>query len=83
MRMAGPDQPQIMGVAIERSVVHELEASGRLPALQMIRKFERAVLYQLRIETAVGGEIDIFDEDAVHGRLDFGAGPVDTEMHDV
>ena len=33
--------------------------------------------------SAVGGEIDVFDEDAVHGRLDFGAGPVRAELHHI
>ena len=42
------------------------ETQNLMPASQRFRELERSVLDQLRIEPAVGSEVDIFEKDAEH-----------------
>ena len=35
------------------------------------REFEGAVFNEFGIEPAIGSEVDVFKENAIHGRLDF------------
>ena len=72
-----------MRIAFERAIVPELEPSGRAPSLQMVGELERAVLHKLCVKSAVRGEVDVFYEDTVHGRLDRCQGSVHTELHNI
>ena len=82
VRMTRIIKSYIMRIALERSVVHDLEATSHIPSLKtVVRKLERAVLYKLRIKSSVSGKVDILNEDSVHGRLDFSARLVDTDLH--
>ena len=67
--MAGIVEHHVMRTTLEGSVVLHFKLAESLPAHKSIRKFERAVLHQLAVQSAVGSIIDIFEEDAVHGRL--------------
>jgi hypothetical protein len=75
-------EPDIVRVTLKRTVLPNLHAAESLPALQRIREFERAVLDQLRIQASVRSEVDVFEEDAVHRRLNRRArlGKVDVEF---
>ena len=77
--VAGRGQAYVMGIAVERPVVAELHTSEGFPAHEVLRKLEGAVLYLLGIEAAVGAEIDVFEEKAVHGGLNGSAGFVGLE----
>ena len=67
-------EPDIVRVALKWTVVADFHLAETLPSLQGVRELERTVLDQLRIEAAVRCEIDVFEENAVHGRLDVGSG---------
>ena len=45
--------------------------SEGVPSHQSLWKFEGTVFYQLCIETAICTKVDVLEEDAIHGRLDF------------
>ena len=72
-------QAYVMGIAVERPVVAKLHTSEGFPAHEVLRKLEGTVLYLLGIEAAVGAEIDVFEEKAVHGGLNGSAGFVGLE----
>ncbi len=57
-------------IGAHREVTLGVGAGRLLPAHERFRELERAVLDLLRIEAAVGGEVDVLEEDAVHGRGD-------------
>ena len=44
------------------------------PAHHRVRELEAAIFHQLRVEAAVGAKIDVLEEYAPHGRIDFRAG---------
>jgi hypothetical protein len=44
------------------------------PTHERIGKFKRSILDEFSIQNAIGAEIDIFEENAPHGRIDPGAG---------
>ena len=67
--MAGIVEHHVMRTTLEGSVVLHFKLAESLPAHKSIRKFERAVLHQLAVQSAVSSIIDVFEEDAVHGRL--------------
>jgi len=56
-------------LGLERAYLH--------PAHQGAGEFESAVFHQLRVETAVGAEIDILEKNAPHGGVDPGARVID------
>ena len=58
----------VMGIAVEGRIVGlDARFSRHLPSHRGIGKFERTVLYKLGIQTAVGTEVDILEEDSIHG----------------
>ena len=68
--MSGRGEDHIVRIALEGGIfLADGNASEGLPPHQRLRKLERAVLYKLGIETAVGSEVDVFEEDAVHRGL--------------
>ena len=70
-RMAGIAKAHIMRVPVERTALREdFHLAESLPPLQRIVVFEGTVADLFRIQAAVGGEIDVFQKDAVHRRLD-------------
>ena len=62
----------IMRITLEWTIVTNFNLAEGLPAHQGLGKFERTVLDHFGIEAAVGSIVDVFEEDAVHGVLDFG-----------
>ena len=44
------------------------------PAHEGIGKFERAILNQFRVQSAVPAKVDILEKNSPHGRIDFGTG---------
>ena len=62
----------IMRIAVEgRFYVAEGYISKCIPSHQALWEFEGTVLYHLCIESTIGTEVDILEEDTIHGRLDF------------
>ena len=60
-----------MRIPVKGAALREdLHLAEGLPPLQGIVVFEGTVADLLRIQAAVRGEIDVFQEDAVHRRLD-------------
>ena len=57
--------------------------SKRHPTYKWLRKFKRTVLHQFGIQTSVGTKIDIFKEDAIHGRLYLGCRFRNVNSHDM
>jgi len=69
--MAGIGKCHIVRVAVEGGVgVVEGHLAEGVPAHQSLRELERAVLDELGIEASVGSEVDVLEEDAIHGGLD-------------
>ena len=65
----------IVGIAVEGAVVLYLHLAKGLPAHEVVGgELKRAVLHQLSVETAVGSEVDILEEDSIHGGLHHGSG---------
>ena len=63
-----------MRILIERAVVLQRDVAKHLPTHVMVGgKFKRTVFDEFGIQTAVGSEVDVFEEHAVHGRLDVGS----------
>ena len=61
----------VMGIPFKGAVVLYRHLSESLPSLKMVVWiFKRTVLDQLRIEAAIGREVDVLEEYAVLGRLD-------------
>ena len=82
MGMSGIDEAHVVRIAVEGAVVPDLDPSESLPTLQgILGELEGAVLDEFGIQAAVGSEIDVLKEDAVHGRLDRGSrfGQVDVD----
>ena len=68
----GTLESYIMRVAVE-GWLHVVEGyvTECIPSHQALWKLERTVFHHLCIETAIGTEVDILEEDTIHGRLDF------------
>ena len=62
-------QAHVVRIAVEGAVVPHLEVAVGTPAHQPLRELERTVLHHLGVEAAVGGIVDVLEEDAVHGGL--------------
>ena len=63
-------QCYIMRIAIKGGLfVLHLHITKDIPAHQSVGKLKRTVFYHLGIQSAVGSEVDIFKENAVHRRL--------------
>ena len=80
--VVGDAQLHIMRTACKGTVVLHVDTSEGLPAHQVLRKFERTVLDELAIESAVGSVVDVFKEDAVHGRLNGCSQFLGVDVHD-
>jgi len=78
--VAGGAEQYIPRVALKGAVVLQFKASESLPAHEVLGKLERAVLHQLAIEAAVGGVVDVLEEDAIHGRLYGGTRPAGVDV---
>ena len=61
---------QIVRIVREWTIVHHFHISDDVPSCKRIIELERAVLYQLRIQTSVSSEVDVFVEEAEHCLLD-------------
>ncbi len=60
-------------VLVERAVFLQRDVAEDFPAHVVVGgKLKRAVLDEFGIQAAVGPEVDVFEERAVHGRLDVG-----------
>ena len=60
----------IVRVAVEsRLYAAYRNIAPHVPAHEAVREFERAVFYHLCIKSAIGSEVDVFEEYAIHGRL--------------
>jgi hypothetical protein len=53
------------------------------PAVQRLRELERTVLDALGVEAAIGGEVDVLEEHAIHRRRDRWTGTREVERHDI
>ena len=69
--MAREVEAGIVWIAVEGAVVANLDIACRIPSHPGILKFERAVLDHFGIEAAIGSEVDVLKEDAVHRGLDY------------
>ena len=67
VQMSVVEESHIVRVALVcGTLVHHLHAAERLPSHQSVGEFERTVLHQVGIKSAVGTEVDVLEEDAVH-----------------
>ena len=72
VRMSRVGQTYVVRVPVERTVLSNRYVSGAFPSLQSLWELKGTVLHQLGIETAVGCKVDVFKENAIHGRLNHG-----------
>ena len=63
-----------MRATLKRTVITNLHIAESSPTHKRVVKLKRAVLYKLRIESAVGSVVYILKEQAVHGLLHRNAG---------
>ena len=61
-----------MRIVLEGSVVTDFDIAGRVPTHPRVLEFEGTVLDHFGIEAAIGSEVDVLEEDAVHRWLDHG-----------
>ena len=52
-----------------RGAVAQSHVAEHVPTHEWLRKLERAVLHQFGIESAIGSEVDVFEENAPHRGL--------------
>ena len=70
LRVPRTPQRHIVRVALEgRFLVGHTHVSESIPAHQPVRELKRAVFHHLGVEAAIGPEIDVFKEYAIHRRL--------------
>ena len=68
--VCGSLEDDIVRVALKGGLVRcDADIAKSLPTHQGIRKLERAVLDHLGIQASVSSEVDVLEEDAIHGRL--------------
>ena len=67
--MAWVGQTYIVRIPFKRAILPYGHVTGTLPALQRLWKLKGTVFHQFGIESAVGSKVDVFKEDAIHGRL--------------
>ena len=72
-----------MGTAFEGTVVLYLKISESLPAHQPVGEFKRTVLDEFAIQTSVGGVVDVFKKESVHGRLYGGSKFFSVDVYDM
>ena len=68
--MARVGEAYVVGVTVEGTVVTHLKLAIGAPTHQMLGELKRTVLHHFSIQTAIGGVVDVFKEDAIHRRLD-------------
>ena len=84
MGMTGIRKADIMRTTIERAVVADRHFSEGFPSLErVLREFEGAVLHKFGVQAAVGREVDVLEENAVHGGLDGCADLLEVDVHPV
>ena len=81
--MVGCAEHDIEGTALEGAVALQLDTAEGLPAHQVLGKLEGAVLDKLAVESAVGGEVDVLEEDAIHGWLDSCSQLLGVDIHHI
>ena len=82
--MTGIRKADIMRTTVERAVVADRHFTESFPALErVLREFEGAVLHEFGVQAAVGREVDVLEEDAVHGGLDGSADFLEVDVHPV
>ena len=72
--VGGWRQSHVVRVAVEWAIVHQRDVAECVPSHEMLRKLERAVFYHLSVETAVGCEIYVLEEYAIHRGRDLNSG---------
>ena len=72
-----------MWTALERAVIFYLEGAEGLPAHQPVGEFKRTVLDEFAIQTSVGGVVDVFKKESVHGRLYGGSKFFSVDVYDM
>ena len=80
--MAGVGEFYVPGAALEGTVILQVDTAEGLPAHEVLGELERTVLDQFAVESAVSGEVDVFEEDAVHGLLDGCSQFLGVDVHD-
>ena len=68
--VARRSETHIVRILFERTVVLQRHLARDDPSGVVVGKFERAVLDELSVETAVSRIVDVFKEDSIHGRRD-------------
>ena len=61
-------QHHVVRTAFKESVVLQFHVAKDPPAHEVLRKLKRAVLHQFAIQAAVGGKVNVLEEQSVHGR---------------
>ena len=79
--VAGVLEAHVMGIALEGTVVLDVEVAEGAPAHEVLGELKGAVLHHLGIEPTVGGIVDVFKEDAVHRRLYRGTELLRVDIH--
>ena len=70
--MSGTSQTHVMRVLVEGAVILQRDVAEHFPTHVMVgSKFKRTVLDEFGIQAAVGSEVDVFKEHAVHRGLYF------------
>ena len=72
--VSGVTKTNIVRTALKRTVITNLHIAESSPTHKRVVKLKRAVLYKLRIESAVGSIVYILKEQTVHGLLHRNAG---------
>ncbi len=65
-------QTHVVGIALKRTVILDLDLAGGGPAHEGSVELKRAVFDFLGIQSAVCGIVDIFEEETVHCRRNLG-----------
>ncbi len=82
--MAGVIQADIVRAAVEGAVFLHFHLAEGLPALEgILRELEGTVLHELGVQAAVGREVDVLEENAIHRRLDGCADLLEVDVHAV
>ncbi len=67
--VSGRSEAHIVGISFEWAVVLQFYIAVGYPCSEVLGEFERAVLYHFCIKATVCGIVDVFEEEAVHCRL--------------
>ena len=66
LAVAGVAEHDVVGAALEGTVVFKLYVAEDAPAHVVLGKLKGAVLHQLAVESAVGSKVDVFEKQTVH-----------------